>query len=105
MCQAALGELDLETVLALRRRGSQRRFGSLAEGALSLAGLPVSAAFGFRRAPGFCAHAAKRNAGMRDIAARNREHHRRRREGELIRRAIAELQVDLLAFGQLVAAA
>src|SRR5256885_6885958 len=48
MRQAALGQLDLESVLGLRLRTSQRGFGGLAEGR-GVSRLAGQCSFGFRR--------------------------------------------------------
>src|SRR4051812_4855731 len=94
MGEAPLGQFDLECVLALRLGIAQ---GYVCCRAKRLrGGRPADKrGFGLGRAPGLGAHAPQRNARLAYLAARNRDHHRRRCQGELVGRAIAQLQVDL----------
>ena len=70
MHEAALGQLDLEAVFALRLGAAKRRFGRLAKGGLRRR-LADQGGFGLGRPPRLGADAAKRDAGMRDLSARD----------------------------------
>ena len=65
----------------------------------SVGGLADERGFGLGRSPGFGAHAAQRDARPRHVSAGDRDHDRRRRQGEFVRRPVAQLQIDLLASG------
>src|SRR5712691_3264806 len=95
MREAAFRELDLESVLALwlgaahgrlRRVAEVRRVGHLAD----------ERGLGLGRSPRFGADATQRDACPRHLAAGDRDDDGRRRQGELVRRPVAQLQIQLL---------
>src|SRR6266404_6822439 len=96
MSEAALGQFDLETVLALGLGLAQRCFSRLAEGRFvcRFAGQCI---FGVPRSPRFCSDATKGDAGTRDSTTGDREHHRCRDKRKFVRRSISQLQIQLLA--------
>src|SRR6266481_2394699 len=94
--EAALGQLDLEAVLALRLgvvHGSFRRFAEVRRSS----SLADKRGLGFGRSPGLGAHAAQRDARPGHIAVRDRDNDGGRCQGEFVRRPVAQLQIDLLA--------
>src|ERR1700687_3934694 len=68
VCKAALGQFDLEPILALRFGVTHVRFRRLAKVGC-VAGLTDQRGLGLGRPPRFGAHAAKGNAGFRHIPA------------------------------------
>ena len=54
---------------------------------------------GFLRAPRFGADATESDAGAGDVLARNVDYHCSRGQSELVRRAVAQFEINLLAAG------
>src|ERR1700720_2427299 len=81
--EAALGQFDLELVLALRPGVAKGRLGGFSESRL-VGRLPHQRCFGLGGAPGFGAHATERDACPRHIAPGDRHHQRCRGERELV---------------------
>src|SRR5438132_5641150 len=92
--ETAPGELDFERVLALGFCVAERRLGRLSEGRV-VRRLTHEHRFGLGSPPRLRADTAQRDARARHLARRAREHDGRRRQGELVRRPVAKLQVHL----------
>jgi len=95
---AALGQLDLEAVVGLRARVAERGLGGAAEGRLRRR-LIEQRLLGLEGAPGLGADAAERDADVGELAAADLGDDGRRGQGELVRGAIAQLEVMLPAGG------
>ena len=65
----------------------------------SFAGLADERGLGLGGSPRLGAHAAQRDARPSHVPAGDRDHDRGRRQGELVRRPVAQLQINLLAPG------
>src|SRR5258708_19737533 len=95
VCEAALGQLDLEPVLALWFGVAHGRFRCLAEVGC-VGGLTGERDLGLGGSPGFGPHAAQCDARMSHISARNRHHDGRRRHSKFVPPPVAHLQIHLL---------
>src|SRR5207249_9108751 len=90
--EAALGQLDFESVLALWlgvAHGRFRRFAKVGR----VGRLTDERGFGLGGAPGFGAHTTERDACPSHVPARDRDHNRRRSQGEFVRCSVAQLQI------------
>src|SRR4030095_3521425 len=96
VCKAALGQLDFERIFTLWFGVVQRRLGRVAEARLVYM-LANERCFGLGRSPRLGSHAAHCDACPSRFPAGNRDYDGRRRQRELVGRAVAELQIDLPA--------
>src|SRR5258708_12447919 len=95
MCETAFGQFNFELVLALRPGIAEGSLGCLVEGGV-VRWLAGKRSFSLGRAPRFCSDATKGDAGTRDSATGDREHHRCRDKPKFVRRSISQLQLHLL---------
>jgi hypothetical protein len=93
MYQATFGQLNLETILALRLRVAQRCIRSFLENGLCR-WLACEFSFSLSRPPGLRSHTAERDARTCDFSARRRQHDCSRGEREFIRSAIAQFNIE-----------
>src|SRR5882724_2728338 len=98
VCQTAFGQFDFESVLTLRFSIAHGRFRRLSKSAF-LCRLADEHGLGFLGAPRFGADAAESDAGAGDVLARNVDYHCSRGQSELVRRAVAQFEINLLAAG------
>src|ERR1700682_1843089 len=93
MRETALGQLNLEAVLALRLWAAPKRLRRLAKGGLGRR-LADQGTFRLNRPPRLSADTAERDAGMRDLSACDADHHRGRGKRKLVGGAIPQLEID-----------
>src|SRR5262245_191799 len=94
--KAALGQFDLEAILTLRLGVAQGRLRRLAE-VIRRDSLAGQDSLGFRGAPWLGAHAAQGDADPAHFSTVEADHNSGGRQGKLVGRAAAQLQVVLLA--------
>src|SRR5271163_2358957 len=98
VCDAALGQGDLEGVLALRLRAMQGCLGGLAE-KLFVRSLAMQNPLCLERAPGPGAYTTQGDSDVIEFAAVDHGHDRRGGEGKFIGSTVTQLEVYLLAAG------
>src|SRR6266404_7401860 len=98
VCQTAFGQFDFKPILTLRFGVAHGRFRRFPESAF-LCRLADEHGLGFLRAPRFGADTPKSDPSAGDVLARKVDYHCSRGQSELIRGAVAQFEINVLAAG------